>query len=93
MTKEINQLTKKELREFQDAIGILSKLFGLTGDDIDFFFEFMKDSRKVSEAIKDMSRRVESLERALQGRTSSESREKISKALEMLNSRKEEYSI
>lgn len=93
MTKEISQLSKKELKEFQQAVAVIRKVFDLSEEDIDHFFSIIKDSKAVSEAIKMFDERITALERAYTKNVDADNRETAKKAYEVFSRKPEVLNL
>lgn len=93
MTKEIRNLTSKELKQYQQAMGVLIKLFDLTDEDVDAFFNFVKDAKTIKDAFKAQEERITSLERIINKEALTEKRELAKKATDALNRKNEELKI
>lgn len=85
MTQQLNSLTPKELREFQRATAIISKVFGLDGESLDVFFRFMLNAGKVTEQLNSYEKRIESLERQILRETKASDSERAKALYNALN--------
>lgn len=93
MTKELNSLTNKELKAYQEATKTLAKIFDLTSEDIDAFFSLIKHSKDLSNGIKSLDKRLEALERTITKNVDIQNKELAQKAYNALNIREERIKL
>lgn len=93
MTKEISRLSKKELKEFQQAVAVIRKVFDISDEDIDHFFALVRDSKAVSEAIRSYDERITSLEREYTKNVDADNRALAKKAYEALSRKPEVLNL
>lgn len=93
MTKEINQLSTKELKKLQEGIEIIKKVYGLDDDGIDVFFRLAKNAGAITEQLNNFQKRIESLERAYLHETSVNDAEKAKKLYKAMNTPLEAFKL
>lgn len=61
MTKEINSLTTKELKEFKNFTSILNKVYSLSPEDIDKLSTISKENEDLKERVNNLEKAIKEL--------------------------------